>query len=64
MVGDRGQFPLFKKIVIFQSGENHARGHDGSSPVGCASPRGGAQPVEHTSSYVLVKGISLENRPV
>ena len=46
------------EIVTFQSGENHARGHDGSSPAGCASPRGGAQPIEHTSSYVLMNDIS------
>ena len=51
---------MFTIIVIFQSGENHDRDHDGSSPVGCASPRGGAHPVDHTSPHVLVKGISLE----
>ena len=33
-VDDRDQFPLFKKIVIFQSGENNARGHNRSSSVG------------------------------
>ena len=67
MVGDRGQFFWFKKIAIFQSGENHARGYDGNSPVGCASRSSDVQTersgpechqVEHTSSYVLVNTLS------
>ena len=65
---DPVQLPWVKKIMIHQSVEIHARGHDGNSPVGCALGSGDAQPersgpechrVEHTSSYVLVNNLSL-----